>query len=71
MTRAVLTARVGEIMRLANHEQDDEAAHSAEDQLREDVLQLIADGLIGGDEARHYATVALSTNACEFNRWCA
>jgi vancomycin permeability regulator SanA len=71
MTRAVLTARVENIKRLAYRDQDDEAAHRAEDKLREDVLQAIFDGEIAGSRAREFAGIALSTNGIDFGRWCA
>lgn len=50
---------------------DDEAAHGEEDALRESVLRAIADGSATGDEAREMARIALSTEAIDFNRWCA
>ena len=48
---------------------DDEAAHSMEDSLREDLLQAIAHGTC--EDPRECAIEALKTNAIEFERWCA
>jgi len=47
---------------------DDEAAHWREDELREDVLQAIADG---APNAQSLAKLALTTNDIVFCRWCA
>lgn len=45
---------------------DPETAHSAEDQLHQDVLQAIADGAA---EPRLLARAALKTLKLEFSRW--
>jgi hypothetical protein len=47
---------------------DDEAAHSDEDSLRDDVLQTIADG---AENARALALAVLETSKIDFSRWCA
>lgn len=47
---------------------DDEAAHSAEDNLRADVLHEIAEGC---DNAKDLASLVLSTAQIDFCRWCA
>ena len=46
---------------------DDEAAHSAEDNLYMDVLQHIANG---GSDAVEIAKIALETKNLDFSRWC-
>lgn len=57
--------RVEMIRAIAN---DDEAAHGAEDQLRQDVLQAIAEGT---RHSRALAEIALTTDEIRFARWCA
>jgi len=47
---------------------DDEAAHGAEDDLYEAVLQAIANG---AENPAQLATIALGTKSINFNRWCA
>jgi hypothetical protein len=47
---------------------DDEAAHSEEDRFREDVLEAIARG---EENPVSLASIALSTSAIDFCRWCA
>lgn len=47
---------------------DDEAAHSLEDDLREGVLKAIA---AGAENPAELARLALTTSAIEFARWCA
>ena len=47
---------------------DDEAAHSWEDQLRQSVLEAIANG---ADNPADLARAALKTSDIEFARWCA
>ena len=65
MTPTEAKARVEKIRACAG---DDEATHSYEDQLREDVLNEIARGT---RHARQLASIALSTNDIAFARWCA
>lgn len=48
---------------------DDEAAHSDEDNLHQEVLQAIADGTC--DDPRACAGAALETTKIDFSRWCA
>lgn len=57
--------RLGEIERKRH---DDEAAHSMEDQLHQDVLTAIANG---HPDARLLAGLALESGAIGFARWCA
>ena len=47
---------------------DDEAAHSAEDRFRADVLEAIANG---SPHAVELARIALTTGEIDFARWCA
>ena len=47
---------------------DEEAAHSAEDNLHADVLRAIADGARNG---RALAREVLKTEDLDFRRWCA
>jgi hypothetical protein len=65
MTVAEINERVQQIKDKAS---DPETAHSAEDQLHDDVLQAIADG---ADNPRELAAAALATLKIEFPRWCA
>lgn len=51
-----------------NLRHDDEAAHSEEDDLYKDVLQLIA---LGAVEPAALAREALKTKTIKFARWCA
>ena len=48
---------------------DDEAAHRAEDSLREDVLHAIAHGTC--EDPQRAAKLAISTGEIDFCRWCA
>jgi len=66
MTLAEIDAEVERIRGMAG---DDEAAHSAEDRLRERVLRFIADGK--ADDPQLLALAALQTSKIEFQRWCA
>lgn len=50
---------------------DDEAAHMAEDDLHQQVLMLVADGEISGEEAAECAREAMKTADIVFERWCA
>lgn len=65
MTPEEVMARVEEINKVA---EDDERAHSLEDDLRQDVLEAIADG---APNAKELARTALLTSEIEFARWCA
>lgn len=65
MTLDQVRARVAEVRALAS---DDEAAHSAEDDLRAVVLRAIADGAADPQEL---ARIVLGTSAIEFSTWCA
>ena len=56
---------IEELMRLSH---DDEAAHSFEDGLREDVLMEIAEG---NPEGQEMAKEVLKTSEIIFARWCA
>lgn len=47
---------------------DDESAHSIEDQLREAVLRKIASG---AHDAGHLAALVLTSSQIKFSRWCA
>ena len=47
---------------------DDEAAHSREDRLRQEVLEAIAEG---SEDAQDLATAVLKTSEIKFTRWCA
>jgi hypothetical protein len=58
-----------EVERIRSIARDDEAAHSAEDGLRERVLRFIADGK--ADDPQHLALAALETSKIDFQRWCA
>jgi hypothetical protein len=58
-----------EVERIRAMAGDDEAAHSAEDDLRERVLAMIADGSASDPQA--YAEAVLKTNEIDFQRWCA
>lgn len=50
------------------HDGDDEAQHSKEDNLWEDVLRAISKGAIN---PRELATAALKSKDLSFSRWCA
>ena len=63
MTEQEVLERIASIR---DKQSDDEAAHSREDELREDVLQAIADG---ADNAQALAKLALTTNDIVFCRW--
>lgn len=65
MTPKEAEARVKEIYETRV---DDEMAHSAEDALRREVLEHIANG---GRNARRLAEIALRTEEINFARWCA
>lgn len=60
--------RVERIRRMAG---DDEAAHGAEDEFREEVLKVIASGQVTEHTAQELAQIALSTSEIAFARWCA
>jgi hypothetical protein len=47
---------------------DDEAAHSAEDRLREQVLEAVA---YGAPNAKELAEAVLKSSEIDFSRWCA
>lgn len=66
MTAEIVRRRVQDIRECAG---DDEAAHSMEDQLHQDVLQSIAD--FECDSPYVCAKLALETKAIDFARWCA
>lgn len=57
-----------EVERIKEIAGDDEMAHSAEDELHQDVLKFIA---LGQDENGKLAQAALKTKEIEFSRWCA
>lgn len=65
MTLAEIERRIADIEAMRA---DDESAHSAEDDLRADVLRAIADGAA---DAAAMAKLALTTDRIEFARWCA
>ena len=50
---------------------DDECAHGFEDQIREQVLDLIANGTLTRDEMIEFARIVLTTSEIDFARWCA
>lgn len=56
---------------IKNMKDDDEAAHSTEDGLREAVLKDIASDAYTREECREFAKEALKTSEIEFARWCA
>ncbi len=58
--------RVADIRAMAG---DDEIAHGAEDQFRDDVLRYLAE--VAPAELGELARIALSTNEIKFSRWCA
>lgn len=58
-----------EVARIRELRWDDEAAHSAEDNLWEKVLRLIASGET--DTPAELAAAALKTQTVDFARWCA
>ena len=58
--------KVQEIKMMAH---DDEAAHSREDDLHQDVLRAIAEGRC--DDQSACAEAALKTLDIDFSRWCA
>ena len=53
------------------HVHDDEVAHGREDELRAYCLTVIRDTPMSLEEARELATIAMSTDALDFYRWCA
>jgi hypothetical protein len=63
MTVDQVVARVAEIQQMSD---DDENAHSSEDELWEDVLRAIADG---ASQPASLAAVALRTKGISFARW--
>jgi hypothetical protein len=65
MTVADVAGRVRHIASIAD---DDERAHSEEDDLRADVLKAIRDG---ASDPQALAAEALKTSEIEFSRWCA
>lgn len=67
MNKKLDLAQVRErVKRIADIAHDDEAAHSAEDQLYEDVLKRIANGCT---EPEKLAREALKTKKFDFGRW--
>ena len=66
MTLEEIDGRV-EFIRKNAH--DDEAAHSYEDDLHQDVLRAISKG--EGDSPKDMAAHALATLEIKFHRWCA
>ncbi len=60
-----------EVDRIAAVADDDEAAHSAEDDLHVEVLTAIAVGALTGLDAQRTALAALKSQDVSFNRWCA
>ena len=69
MTIDTIKSRLEEIRRIAG---DNERAHSAEDELHQDVLRAIADGDIEPlDSIREAARLALASIDIEFERWSA
>lgn len=50
---------------------DDEAAHSEEDNVYLAILESIASGAISADEAKECCRVAIETQKITFSRWCA
>jgi hypothetical protein len=68
MTVTEVRERIDHIKAIAA---DDEAAHSAEDALRADVLHAIANDRLSDVEAMQCAALALSTSQIDFARWCA
>lgn len=68
MTVKDILEKVEEIRTFAS---DDEAAHSAEDALWEQVLEAIAKGGLNSTGLRQLATAALKTRNINFARWCA
>jgi len=62
---ADVLAALAELERMKD---DDEAAHSYEDDLRECVLRAIAEGAL---DAQPLAQVVLASSGIEFSRWCA
>lgn len=67
MTIEEIEKRVQEIREIADDD-DDEAAHSKEDDLRNDVLLAISKGASNPEEL---AYAVLKTGQIEFSRWCA
>lgn len=68
MTPDQIRRRVESVRRLAG---DDEAAHSMEDGLHQEVLAAIATGAIAPGDAAACAQEALATRLLQFERWCA
>ncbi len=66
VTPEIIRARIAEIAKIAPF--DDEAAHSMEDDLFQDVLRAIAGGNANPAEL---ANLALTSCNIHFNRWCA
>lgn len=58
------------VQHISSIKADDEAAHSAEDDLYKDVLEAIANGDLKGRAARDAAYEALKTKQISFHRWC-
>lgn len=65
LTLAEIEQKAAEIEAAAH---DPESAHSLEDELREQVLQTIADGCA---DPQALARAALKTRELDFERWCA
>ena len=65
MTTEEIMRTIQEISRLS---EDDEVAHSMEDELWENVLKAISEG---APNAAELAAYALKTKNISFSRWCA
>ncbi len=69
VTKTEALARVEDIRVIQG---DDELAHSKEDQLRRDILEAIVNNpSLTKGAIRELARIALSTEALDFERWCA
>ena len=66
MTLDEIKERIEKIRAMAG---DDEVAHGAEDDLRRDFIRYVA--RIGMPSLAEKASVVLSTDEIEFERWCA
>lgn len=65
LTVAEIEQKVAQIEVISH---DPEMAHALEDELREQVLQAIADG---SEDPSSLARAALKTSGLDFERWCA
>lgn len=71
MCTRTITRCIEIIKWVAQEEEDDEVAHSMEDDLREAVLEgMVRDGWSGGS-CREMAAEVLKTRDLKFARWCA